>query len=165
MGISAGGDGGGPKSDINVTPLVDVVLVLLIIFLVTMPVMMRHITIEVPRKLDSEFEVSVKKTITVTGNADGSIQLNDGSTKKRINRVDLAKTLRELIDEMQADEKTVFVEFEDGLAWKECVSLMDTVMGVGRTAQSEGEVKIAIKTREEAGAGDAVPAAPTPATP
>jgi len=41
MGISAGGgDRSAPKSDINVTPLVDVVLVMLIIFLVTTPIMM-----------------------------------------------------------------------------------------------------------------------------
>ncbi len=62
MGISAGGGGQGrPKSDINVTPLVDVVLVLLIIFLVAMPILLRHITIEVPRKLDAD-EISSTST-------------------------------------------------------------------------------------------------------
>ena len=46
MGMQVGKQGG-VKTDINVTPLIDVVLVLLIIFLVTMPIMMKTITIEV----------------------------------------------------------------------------------------------------------------------
>jgi biopolymer transport protein TolR len=41
MGMSVGGPQGGPKSDINVTPLVDVVLVLLIIFMVITPMLQR----------------------------------------------------------------------------------------------------------------------------
>ena len=39
MGMSAGGNEGGPKSDINVTPFVDVMLVLLVIFMITAPLM------------------------------------------------------------------------------------------------------------------------------
>ena len=47
MGMGGGGKPNSVKSEINVTPLVDVVLVLLIIFLVTMPVVMRTVTLEV----------------------------------------------------------------------------------------------------------------------
>ena len=42
----------GPKSDINVTPLVDVVLVLLIIFMVLTPSMLKHLTATVPKKAE-----------------------------------------------------------------------------------------------------------------
>ena len=52
MGMGTSSGPGQVKSDINVTPLVDVVLVLLIIFLITMPVVMRTVTLEVPRKAD-----------------------------------------------------------------------------------------------------------------
>ena len=52
MGISTGGSKGRQRSEINVTPLVDVVLVLLIIFLVTMPIMMKQVSLDVPRKLN-----------------------------------------------------------------------------------------------------------------
>ena len=41
-----------PRADINVTPLIDVVLVLLIIFMVLMPSMLKHMTANVPRKAD-----------------------------------------------------------------------------------------------------------------
>jgi len=53
MGASvkqSGGDEMGPVAEINVTPLVDVMLVLLIIFMVSMPAMMNQLVIEIPKK-------------------------------------------------------------------------------------------------------------------
>ena len=51
MGMSSGsGDKKAVSSDINVTPLIDVLLVLLIIFLVVMPIMMKMETLNIPRK-------------------------------------------------------------------------------------------------------------------
>ena len=50
MAMSAGGSGGGPMADINVTPLVDVMLVLLIIFMVTAPIMSYPIDIDLPQR-------------------------------------------------------------------------------------------------------------------
>ena len=49
MGMSVGGPQGGPKSDINVTPLVDVVLVLLIIFMVVTPMLQRGKSVTLPK--------------------------------------------------------------------------------------------------------------------
>ena len=48
--IKQGGDEAGPVAEINVTPLVDVMLVLLIIFMVSMPAMMNQLSIEIPKK-------------------------------------------------------------------------------------------------------------------
>ncbi|MFP2910361.1 biopolymer transporter ExbD [Pyxidicoccus sp. 3LFB2] len=56
MGMSAGGGRGGIKSDINVTPLVDVVLVLLIIFMVVTPMMQRGQAVELPKAAQVEKE-------------------------------------------------------------------------------------------------------------
>ena len=50
MAFSTGNDSGGPMSEINVTPLVDVMLVLLIIFMVTAPIMSYPIDIDLPQK-------------------------------------------------------------------------------------------------------------------
>jgi biopolymer transport protein TolR len=156
MGISAGGGGKGPKSDINVTPLVDVVLVLLIIFIVTMPVLLRHITIEVPRKLDAdEMVVSTSTQIVVVGKADGTIEIDDGSGKTSVNRVELAKTLGPLLDRIKS-EKVVFVDFEDAMPYGDVVSVMDTVKSFERRQTSaSGEievtnpVKVALKIKEK----------------
>ena len=50
MAFSTGNDSGGPMSEINVTPLVDVMLVLLIIFMVTAPILSYPIDIDLPQK-------------------------------------------------------------------------------------------------------------------
>ena len=48
MAFSAGNSGGGAMADINVTPLVDVMLVLLIIFMITAPMLTHRIKIDLP---------------------------------------------------------------------------------------------------------------------
>jgi biopolymer transport protein ExbD len=60
MSMSVGGDGGedAPMSDINTTPLVDVMLVLLIIFLITVPVVIQTVKLQLPKV---QFEVTQTK--------------------------------------------------------------------------------------------------------
>ena len=102
MGMSGGGNKNGVQSEINVTPLIDVLLVLLIIFLVVMPIMMKMETLEVPRKLNTDIEMpdpnSIQLTISVKN--DGSFYFNDGdkdragSDPARRHRADAAQEAR-----------------------------------------------------------------------
>ncbi len=152
MGISAGGSKGGPKSEMNVTPLVDVMLVLLVIFMVTMPVMMRSITIEIPRDLDTT-EVSIVKTnIVIRGLVDGTLEVSDGLNDPEIvQRTQLAKVLRGRLKDVTS-EKTVFVDFQDGVLWEQVVSVMDTVKGVGKVTSGDSVrevIKVALKKRKD----------------
>ncbi|MGE0403263.1 MAG: biopolymer transporter ExbD, partial [Kofleriaceae bacterium] len=80
MGMSTGGNKGGLQSEINVTPLIDVLLVLLIIFLVVMPIMMKMETLQIPRKLD-EINETVDTNLgmlTIFVKPDLSIDFSDG---------------------------------------------------------------------------------------
>jgi biopolymer transport protein TolR len=157
MGMQVGGKGG-VKNDINVTPLIDVVLVLLIIFLVTMPIMMRTITLEVPRKItDMEDPTVASKQITVIIKADLTVVVNDGTKDISIQGVDLAKTLRPLVEEKKTD-KIVFVDFEDPVPWREVVVVMDTVRSLageeGRrqdpnSSADPNPIKVALKMKED----------------
>src|SRR5574339_359550 len=125
MGMSTGGGGGkGVQSEINVTPLIDVLLVLLIIFLVVMPIMMKMETLNVPRKLDDQNEMPDPNAsqLTIKVKNDLSVGFNDGSSENDmpIQAVDIAKTLRPKLEAMNASqEKVVFVEFEDQVPWSE----------------------------------------------
>jgi biopolymer transport protein TolR len=68
----------GPMADINVTPLVDVMLVLLIIFMVTAPLMTQGLTVELPTAEGRNFETSSATPATITITRDGQI-LVDGA--------------------------------------------------------------------------------------
>jgi biopolymer transport protein ExbD len=163
MGISAGGGGKGPKSDINVTPLVDVVLVLLIIFLVAMPILIRHITLEVPRKLEADEISSTSTQIQLLGKADGTVEIDDGTGKRSVNRIDLAKSIRPMIESIKT-ERVVFVDFEKQLKYGDVISIMDTVKGIGKDASGKetNPVKVALKTTGKAEAAAAAEEQPAP---
>lgn len=148
MGMNVGGSKKGPKSDINVTPLVDIVLVLLIIFLVVTPIKLRHLTIEVPRKLqDNEDTSQASRQITVFLRGDNTIQLSDGSTDVDVSSVfELSAKLRPMLDK-KTGEKVVFVDFDDKVHYGDAVITMDTIKGAGAE-------KVALKVREEDKSGE-----------
>jgi biopolymer transport protein ExbD len=79
MSFSTGDDTGAPMSEINVTPLVDVMLVLLIIFMITAPLMSHKIKVELPQaNLDRKPEdVKSVQPITLTITEDGKVYWND----------------------------------------------------------------------------------------
>ncbi|GAN69142.1 protein TolR [Acetobacter orleanensis] len=79
MGMPSGGNGRRrrrPMADINVTPMVDVMLVLLIIFMVTSPMMTSGVNVDLP-KTDAKPVNSDTKPITVSIRADGSLYLGE----------------------------------------------------------------------------------------
>jgi biopolymer transport protein ExbD len=149
MGMSAGGDRKAVKSEINVTPLVDIVLVLLIIFLVLTPIKMRHITLEVPRKMDTQTEVNplASKQITVYVRDMDDIDVINGSEKTNVgSNAELAEFVGGLLEKKRT-EKVVFVDFKDEVEYGVAVTIMDTLKGVGAE-------KVALKIRvEEQAAG------------
>jgi biopolymer transport protein TolR len=70
------GNDSGLMADINVTPLVDVMLVLLIIFMVTAPMMTQGVDVDLPQTT-SEPLASEKEHLIITVNKDGEIFIND----------------------------------------------------------------------------------------
>ena len=79
MAFSSGNEAGAPMSEINVTPLVDVMLVLLIIFMITAPLMSHKIKVELPQAdLDQRDDtVPPAPPITVTVTSNGTLYWND----------------------------------------------------------------------------------------
>ena len=79
------GNSGGPMADINVTPLVDVMLVLLIIFIITAPLMSHKVKVELPEaNLNQKPDEAAdrKGPITVSVKEDGSLYWNDEPISK-----------------------------------------------------------------------------------
>ena len=86
MAFSTGSQSGAPMSEINVTPLVDVMLVLLIIFMITAPLMSHKIKVELPQaNLDKRDEkVPPTPPVTVTVTEDGKLYWNDAPVTKEL---------------------------------------------------------------------------------
>ena|SRR5215469_9058463 len=78
MAMSSGNESGSPMSEINVTPLVDVMLVLLIIFMITAPLMSHRITVKLPTANPKTTDTPpLTPPIDIAIKDDGSMYLND----------------------------------------------------------------------------------------
>src|SRR5262245_45484518 len=79
MAFSAGNDGGGPMAEINVTPLVDVMLVLLIIFMITAPLMSHKVKVDLPEATLDELSQKAPPVtpITIAVEDSGNLYWND----------------------------------------------------------------------------------------
>lgn len=86
MAFSSGNESGAPMSEINVTPLVDVMLVLLIIFMITAPLMSHKVEIELPQaNLDQrEDKAPPVPPITIAVTEEGHIYWNDQPITKEL---------------------------------------------------------------------------------
>ncbi len=86
MAMSSGGSGDGPMADINVTPLVDVMLVLLIIFMITTPLMNHRTKVELPRaELKHKDEAKGGPSpITISVTANNELFWNDEPISKEL---------------------------------------------------------------------------------
>jgi len=152
MGMSTGGNKGGVQSEINVTPLIDVLLVLLIIFLVVMPIMMKMESLDIPRKI-TENETpdpnAIMLTVKVKVTLDMVLSENDKDTS--IAAGDLARTLRPKIEEIakRGNERVIFVDFDDAVPWMNVVQTMDQIRSLATDANHD-EVKVALKVKEDA---------------
>ncbi len=100
MAISIGGDSTDkPMSDINTTPLVDVMLVMLIIFLIAVPVVVENIKVKLP---DVKFDVTTTKpenvSLSIRGAEDGSCEVYWNKS-----RVDSKELLDRAVEKLKAE--------------------------------------------------------------
>lgn len=143
----------GARSDINVTPLIDVVLVLLIIFLVTMPLQLRVTPLLIPPPPPPDAAAPTEPPIQIHVAADLAETITHGGKDRTVPAVGLAAALRDALEGARAP--TVFVGFDDPVRWGDTVAIMDTVRGLAAGPEHNG-ITVALATR---------PAAPEPAGP
>ncbi len=163
MAVSLGSNGRNrgryrPLAEINVTPLVDVMLVLLIIFMVTAPLMSSAINVDLP-KADATPINQDSTPITVSVDAQGKVFLQDSEVQ-----------LAELVTRLQAmagdqKDRRIFVRGDKANSYGRIIEVMSTIVQGGFTKVallSETPPGVAAPAAAAAPAGP-VQAAPAPA--
>ena len=157
MGMKLKGlEGSGPNGDINVTPLIDVVLVLLIIFMVLTPIIIEEMAVNLPQKTEKvESRELPKDQLLVAACPDGTFTLNRVTMPLEDLTVQVRKGLR------RKKSKSVFVDGHPNAGYGNMVMLMDAVREAG--ADKIGLAKLKSDTDFMAcTARDAAPAVPAP---
>jgi biopolymer transport protein TolR len=113
-------------AEINVTPLVDVMLVLLIVFMVTAPLMTSGVSVDLP-KADAKPLNTDSEPLTVSIKADGNIYLQD----QQVGLQDLVQKLTAIAG---ADhDRRIFVRGDQGIEYGKVMQLMATISQGGFT--------------------------------
>ncbi|MDA7688032.1 protein TolR [Pseudomonadales bacterium] len=120
-------------AEINVVPYIDVTLVLLIVFMVTAPLLMQGVEVELPQAPSTPIDAVKDEPLIVSIKADGSLYLNLGA------KPDSPVTLASVTDRVakvlvQKPETAVLVWGDKNIPYGEVVSLMTSLQGAGAPA-------------------------------
>ena len=128
MSMAVGGKKGGAMSDINVTPMADIMIVLLIIFMVITPMLQKGIDVKLPIASNTKERKDEQKTIIVAVKKDGTTYLN-GIPQK--NNDELTPQVKERLEEAPEGQKTVFLKADADLEYSEVMKVMDLLREAG----------------------------------
>lgn len=119
---------GRPNSDINVTPLVDVVLVLLIIFMVVTPLMEKMIRVRVPdAEQNDQQDTPPQAQLVVSVQADGSIAINS----EKVEDTAYVDKLKRVLAARAPGDKLVFFSADDKAKYNRLVTALDGARQAG----------------------------------
>jgi biopolymer transport protein TolR len=141
MAMQVGGSGGGPKSDINVTPLVDVMLVLLIIMMIVAPLLQQGVSLTLPIANNSSEKPETQEDTVVAITADGRFHVNgaavpEGDLRRRVEEALEQKKQRILI--IRADEDAEYGSVMQAMDELRAVGLEDIGLITERRNQGQG---------------------------
>jgi biopolymer transport protein ExbD len=123
--MDLGGAKGGVKSDINVTPLVDVMLVLLIIMMLVAPMLQQGVSVKLPTAANTVDKPEVQGQTVVAIGRDKQMYLN----AKPVQEGEMATKVNELLE--NAKEKIVLIKADEEVEYGAVMAAMDQLRQAG----------------------------------
>ena len=131
MGMTAGAGGRGIQSEINVTPMVDIMLVLLIIFMVVTPFLQPGIAVPVPKNMtnpDVDQRIIKESSVVISIPSDVEYYLG----KKRLPKERLAEEVRHMLEKIKNEQdRIVYIKSGAGVTYGNVVNVINEVRKVG----------------------------------
>jgi biopolymer transport protein ExbD/biopolymer transport protein TolR len=132
MGLSGGGGPGGLQSEINVTPMVDIMLVLLIIFMVVTPFLQQGITVALPKNMtnpDVDPNIIKESSIVISVPNDGEYYLG----KIKVPKEQLAEKVDTMLNNKNRkdEDRIVYIKSGVGVSYGDVVNVINEVRKLG----------------------------------
>jgi len=118
-----------PSPNINVTPLIDVLLVLLIIFMVITPIKPQKFDTKIPEKPDLSDESLAPSPTLLVVSIDKDLQLSLNS--QAMSLLDLSSTLEKILSERSFDQRTLFIKAPKTIRYDFVATVIDKIKGAG----------------------------------
>jgi biopolymer transport protein TolR len=128
MSMSVGGSKGGPMADINVTPMADVMIVLLIIFMVITPMLQKGVDVKLPQAGNIQERKDQPKIPVVAVRKDTTVYLG---SQRLDNQASLLPMLREMVRDMAEGTRMIYLKADVDLPYSEVMKIMDLAREAG----------------------------------
>jgi len=128
MSMQVGGQKGGPMADINVTPMADVMIVLLIIFMVITPMLQKGVDVRLPTADNTKERKDEPKSIVVAIKKDSTTYLG---TQRLDNQAELLPQVKELLQDLPEGSRMVYLKADQELPYAEVMKVMDLIREAG----------------------------------
>lgn len=129
MAGSFSGDDSGPIASINVTPLVDVMLVLLVIFMVTAPMLQQGVEVDLPKASTAPLSGS-QEQIVISVDKMGSVYLGAGN---KVEIATLAAKVKAIFANKPAEQRKVYIKGDSELGYGRIMEVMGALHAGGIT--------------------------------
>ena len=128
MSMAVGGQKGGAMSDINVTPMADIMIVLLIIFMVITPMLQKGVDVRLPVAGNTKERKDEPKSIIVAVKKDGTTYL--GRTQLD-NQAELLPQFKERLQDHPEGTRIMYLKADEQLEYSEVMKVMDLCREAG----------------------------------